>query len=82
MKVGAKRLVLVWRVIAVAEDGRGLGSCGHDHAQEMDAVRCPWEPTPWPERCDLLVRRLRDRSTDKPRTKRRRRHAAPIGGAL
>ncbi len=71
-KVGSRRIVYVWRVIAVCHDGRGLGDCGHDHVTDLEAVRCPWAPTPWPDRCDLLVRKVRDRRIDPARTKRRR----------
>lgn len=51
---------LTWRVIAVIADGRGIGDCGHRHADDLDAVRCSWTPEPWPEVCDLIVRQVRD----------------------
>ena len=63
-------MVLVWRVIAVLPDGKGIGDCGHDHADDLEAVRCPWTPDPWPFVCDLLVRQVRDRSIDPPRHRR------------
>jgi hypothetical protein len=58
-KVGARRALRVWRVIAVVEDGSSPGDCGHSHANDLEAVRCPWTPDPWPEVCDLLVRQVR-----------------------
>jgi hypothetical protein len=69
-----KRQVTTWRVVAVLADGHGNGNCGHSHAEQIDAERCPWTPTPWPEVCDLLVRQVRDvvASGDRVRTKPRR----------
>jgi hypothetical protein len=54
-----RRARLVWRVIAVDERGSSPGNCGHSHATKLEAVRCPWAPEPWPDRCDLLVREVR-----------------------
>lgn len=48
-----------WIVIAVVESGRGIGDCGHQHADDEAAFACPWTPDPWPEVCDLLVRQVR-----------------------
>ena len=58
--VGSRRLVLTWCLIAVDAKGKGHGTCGHRHADALEAVRCPWTPLPWPEVCDLLVRQVRD----------------------
>lgn len=72
MKAGAKRVVYVWQVIAVVEDGSSPGNCGHNHETELDAVRCPWAPPGWDNMliCDLLVRKVRDRRIDPVRTRR------------
>jgi hypothetical protein len=61
---------LHWSVIAVDGDGRGHGTCGHEHATAEEAVRCDWAPAGWDdmEVCDLLVRQLR---TDATPTRRR-----------
>ena len=61
--VGSRVAGRAWRVIAVDWDGRGHGTCGHDHATQLEAVRCPWAPPGWDdmERCDLLVREVRQR---------------------
>jgi hypothetical protein len=66
-RVGATRRQLTWRVVAVDEQGRGHGTCEHHHETDLDAVRCPWTPTPWPDRCDLLVRQVRDERVATPR---------------
>jgi hypothetical protein len=50
---------LHWVVIAVLANGQSVGTCGHRHADELEAVRCPWTPSPWPVCCDLLVRQVR-----------------------
>lgn len=73
MKVGARRVRYVWRVIAVLGSGQGHGDCGHNHKTSMAAVRCRWAPHDWDDHliCDLLVRKVRDRRIDPPRTKRR-----------
>ena len=70
-----RRTLLTWVVIAVDEHGHSPGNCGHRHATDLDAVRCPWTPDPWPEVCDLLVREIRDRGADQVRTKPVRRAA-------
>jgi hypothetical protein len=60
-KVGSRVATYVWRVIAVDWSGQGHGTCGHAHATQLEAVRCPWAPPGWdamPE-CDLLVREVR-----------------------
>lgn len=57
--LGVNRISMVWRVIEVDAVGHGHGDCGHEHADDLDAVRCSWTPEPWPERCDLLVRQVR-----------------------
>lgn len=74
MKPGSRRVVYVWRVIAVLGDGRGIGDCGHNHATKGAAVRCPWAPAGWDDMlvCDLLVRQVRDRRIDPVRTRGRR----------
>ena len=74
MRVGAKRMKLVWRVIAVDGAGQGHGNCGHDHATSLEAVNCDWAPPGWDDMpvCDLLVRQLRADGIDPPRTKTRR----------
>ena len=57
-----------WIVIAVVESGRGIGDCGHQHADDEAAFACPWTPDPWPEVCDLLVRQVRTPDpNDRPR---------------
>ena len=73
-KVGAKRMKLVWRVIAVDGNGHGRGDCGHSHRSSIAAVNCRWAPPGWEDMlvCDLLVRRVRDRRIDPPRTRARR----------
>ena len=50
---------LHWVVIAVLGNGRGAGTCGHEHATADEATACPWTPEPWPVVCDLLVRQVR-----------------------
>lgn len=41
-------------------DGQGfVARCGHRHSTQGEATMCPWEPSPWPERCDLYVREVR-----------------------
>lgn len=56
----------IWRVIAF--DGScSVGDCGHAHTTDLEAVRCPWTPTPWPEQCDLLVRQVRNPLLDRDR---------------
>lgn len=74
MAVGAKRIVLVWRVIAVDGNGQGHGDCGHNHKTKDAAVRCRWAPSGWDDMlvCDLLVRQVRDRRIDTPRALARR----------
>ncbi len=71
-KVGAKRMRLVWRVIAVGEGGQGHGDCGHNHRTKGAAVSCNWAPPGWNDMliCDLLVREVRDRRIDPPRARR------------
>ncbi len=59
-----------WQVIAVTADGHGHGTCGHRHETDLDAVRCPWTPDPWPYVCDLLVRQVRDTVGQPKRWKR------------
>lgn len=68
-KVGARRMVLVWRVIAVDEHGRSPGNCGHNHRTSGAAVSCRWTPPGWEDMlvCDLLVREVRDRRVDSAR---------------
>lgn len=72
MKVGSKRVVYVWQVIAVLEDGSSPGNCGHDHATKEEAVRCDWAPPGWElmDICDLLVRQVRDRRINPVRTRK------------
>ena len=61
-----------WEVKALVPNERGLASgmrdrqgfvaqCGHEHATRDEAIMCPWEPTPWPEVCDLVVVQIRDK---------------------
>src|SRR5690606_24748824 len=77
MKVGAKRMKLVWRVIAVDGEGYGHGDCGHNHRTASAAVACKWAPPGWDDIlvCDLLVRQVRDPRIDSPRALARRRAA-------
>lgn len=51
---------LVWMVVWVAADGRGLGTCGHRHATPDEATLCPFEPERLPDVCAGLVREVRD----------------------
>lgn len=71
-KVGQKRAAYVWWVMAVLEDGRCIGNCGHDHETTDEATACDWAPLDWDDYlvCDLLVRKVRDRRIDPPRTRR------------
>lgn len=73
-RVGARRMLTTWRVIAVDGAGHGHGSCGHYHATSDDAAACPWSPPGWDDMtvCDLLVRQVRD---DRVATPARRRAA-------
>jgi len=61
--VGSRVRSLVWQVIAVDATGEGHGTCGHAHADAGFATMCPWTPPGWDdmERCDLLVREVRQR---------------------
>lgn len=70
-KAGSKRIRYVWRVLAVDDRGCGRGDCGHDHETQDEATECPWAPPGWHlmSCCDLLVRQVRDRRIDPPRTK-------------
>lgn len=72
MTAGARRVRYVWRVIAVLGNGHGHGDCGHDHETKDEAVVCRWAPADWNDHivCDLLVRQVRDRRIDPPRTRR------------
>lgn len=77
------RAAVHWEVIAVVGNGDALldangfaQRCGHRHATDLEAVRCPWVPTPWPDICDLLVRQFRTPELDvNPRTGLRRGRA-------
>lgn len=51
---------LVWQVIWVGGDGRGLGACGHRHGSADEATACPFEPSGLPDVCAGLVREVRD----------------------
>lgn len=51
---------LVWQVIWVGADGRGLGACHHCHANADEATACPFEPANLPDACAGLVRQVRD----------------------
>lgn len=51
---------LVWMVVWVGADGRGLGTCGHRHATPDEATLCPFEPANLPDVCAGLVREVRD----------------------
>lgn len=51
---------LVWQVIWIGADARGLGACGHRHATAEEATVCPFEPAGLPEVCAGLVRQVRD----------------------
>lgn len=51
---------LVWQVIWIDADGRGLGACGHRHVTADEATACPFEPDDLPEVCAGLVRQFRD----------------------
>lgn len=56
---------LHWEVLAILGSGHALtirgfvARCHHRHATRDEAIACPWEPVPWPEVCDLLVRQVR-----------------------
>lgn len=47
-----------WHVIAVDNRGRAFALCGHAHRSKNAATSCRWEPDPWPDRSDLLVREV------------------------
>lgn len=47
-----------WHVIAVDNRGRAFALCGHAHRSKDAATNCRWEPDPWPDRSDLLVREV------------------------
>lgn len=51
---------LVWQVIWVDADERGVGACGHRHSTADEATLCPFEPATLPNVCAGLVREVRD----------------------
>jgi hypothetical protein len=61
---------LIWRVIGVTDAAglaMGVGDCGHHHADQDEAERCPWEPHPLPAVYAGLVRPVRDTRFDRAR---------------
>ncbi|MGN6107453.1 MAG: hypothetical protein ACTHU0_20255 [Kofleriaceae bacterium] len=72
---------LCWQVIAVVATGHGLGTCGHHHVTSDEATACPWTPDPWPEVCDLLVRKVRVvSSAERDRADAKRPRQLPLFG--
>ncbi len=79
---------LVWVVIWVDAIGRGLGDCGHRHASDDEAMRCPWEPDAAPMVSAGLVRQVRDPSYVAPHladpaylARRAARDGSPVSSA-
>lgn len=68
---------LVWQVVWIGADGRGLGACGHRHPDADEATLCPFEPADLPEVCAGLVRQVRDPDYRTPNHQRRGRWRRP-----
>lgn len=68
---------VVWQVIWIAANGRGLGACGHRHASAGEATSCPFEPADLPAVCAGLVREVRDPTYRTLREGRARTHRRP-----
>lgn len=69
-------MTLTWRVLARTADAEGREvpvrsagglalDCGHYHETEMEAVMCPWEPSPLPDVYAGVVRQVRDDRPDR-----------------